>query len=228
MGDPYNTSHDNGYGYATGDGSLNINMNSSNRINAILQQGIISQNTLSPITTSRHDSIHSQSPQISGFPTGQHQAESQPYAAHLTPHVNKIYPYRSEDMARGTSHASHHSSASSGHQYGGSPHFTAHHSFPDIYSPIGIDMQRSQSLYSNNSTIHNQNRPGVSQTCQPSANHYSPGPMDVFSTNPFTTIQYSPPIMSLDNSSSDYHLGRMNRLDSFGNNVDLFGLNSSE
>lgn len=226
MADLYSSGHNDGYGYATGDGSLSVDINNFNGINTFQQQGLLSQDALSPTTRPRNDPANSQlSPHALQSPAGQHQAGIQPRAAQLTPHISNAYPYRSEGMSRGTSHTSLHSSTSSGQQYSGSPHFVPHNSFPNIYSPNGATMQRSRSAYSNTFALNSQQFSLQPQMYQSTVDHYSRDPVDAFATNFSTTVQYSPPIASLDDPTINYDLSGLNNL---GNDVRLFGSGSSE
>ena len=231
MNDPYNTGHGQGYGCATGDRSLSINMNDFDHINAFQQQQTFArQDSFLPRTRPRHDSVNSQaSPHALRLPGGQHQAENQPRGQQSTPHISNAYPCQSMVMSRNTSHTSHQSSTSSGQQYGGGRHFVPHHSFPNIYSPIGADMQRSRSAYSTTSTFHDHQmspQPSMSQRYQLPVNRYSPNPSDELTTNFSVTTQYDLSNSPLDNANIDYHLTGLNGMAYVGD--DVFGINSSE
>ncbi|KAF1361895.1 hypothetical protein EJ07DRAFT_154090 [Lizonia empirigonia] len=202
MGDPYGSGHDQGYVYAAGHGSLS-DMMDSNYYDTSRQQAFVS----SSATTRRHDSVNSQlSPHVSGYLAGQQQAECQPCAMPSTPHNNSTYPYQSELMSRGASHASHLSSNSSGQRYSGSPHFVPHNSFPSTWPPNAIDMQRSRSVFSNTSTLHSQQISPHLQTPQIYQDHTIPCHqelIEVLSTCFSNTTQHLPPSTHMNESAID-------------------------
>jgi hypothetical protein len=225
MDDSYSSNHGHIYGYATGDASLSNNMVNSTSNTFSPQQTFANQDSFSPTARPRHNSDSSQvSPYATHLPVGHHQAEAQPY---LAPHSNNAYAHRSEGMSRGNSHASYHSSTLSGQQFDGSPCSIARNSFATNWSPNGIDMQRSGSLYSNTSTLHSQQLSpnlGVSQARHMSAT-YLPDQMHVSSTGFSVATQESPPIALIDNPLIDYTL---NGIEGFGEDTGIVDLQSSE
>ncbi|KAH6643914.1 hypothetical protein C7974DRAFT_9584 [Boeremia exigua] len=224
MDHPYITGHDQGCDYATGGRRLSINMNNFNNITGFQQQqSFPSQGSPSPLNRSRHDSVNSQmSLQALQLSSGQHQAGSQPCGQQLTPHTGITCPIQSTPMSRGTSHASHHSSTSSSQQYGGDSHLISHHSFPNFYSPLGTNMQRSRSGYSTNSAMQShQTSPQSSapQMYPAPANQYDPhSSIELLADFPIAT-QHSPTNNLLHNFSVDCTLNEPNGIDGFGNGV---------
>lgn len=227
MGDSCNPGYEQGYSFATDDASLVNSMIDTNCLDPFAQQASINQGSLLCRTRSCHDSVNPRlSPRMPRYIAGQHQAENQPCAIQSTPHISGSCPYRSEAMSRATSHASHHSVASSGQQYGGSPHFVPHHSFPNIWSPNEVNMQRSQSAFSHTSQLHNQQlgpHLSIPQKNQLYADSYHPGPMDVFRTGLSNTTHYSSPNSPLDGSVIERFLNNTSDTSTLEYGIDVFG-----
>ena len=109
---PDTAGHFDGFGFSAGSGNDSFNLYHNNYTST-------DEVMFSPVVESRHGSVNSLSSplQLSGFPGVQrYEADLQPDA---TPHFNIGHPYRSTDMSRETSYASHQSSMSSGQQYHG-------------------------------------------------------------------------------------------------------------
>ena len=227
MGDSYNPGYEQGYPFVTNDVSLSNNIIDSNCLDPFPQQASINQDTLLRRTRSSHDSVNSRlSPRMPRYRAGQHQAENQPCTVQSTPLISDACPYRSEVMSRATSHASHQSAASFGQQYGGSPHFVPHHSFPNTWPPNRVDMQRSHSALPKTSPLLSQQldpRFDISQKHQLYADFCHPDPMDVFPTELSNTIHYSPPNTHLDGSVIELPLNHANDMSALEYGIGAFG-----
>ena len=216
MDDPYNTGHGQGSGYAAG---LGINTNTFNPMNTFEQYShCVGQNHLSPIAGSRHDSVNSHtSPHNQHLPDGLYQAEPQPCGQQSTPRNNTAYAVQSATMSRNTSHASNHSSISSGQPYGNSPHFVPHNSFPNIYSPLSAAMQRSRSAYSDISTLYNYRpspQPAVAQSFRVPMDQYSPDASNNHAMSFPSATSYDPVSATVNYAVLDYSLTGVNGMES--------------
>ncbi|KAF3051309.1 hypothetical protein E8E11_004321 [Didymella keratinophila] len=216
MNDPYNTGHGQGSAYAAG---LGINTNTFNPMNGSEQRShCVGQSRLSPNARSRHDSIDSHmSPHNQHLPEGLYQAEPQPCGQQSAPHNNTTYALQSASMSRNASHASNHSSTSSGQQHGNSPHFVPHNSFPSTYSPISAAMQRSSSAYSDSSTLYSHHlgpQTAVAQSFRVPMDQYSP---DALNSHPMRfsfATSYDLASATMDYAALDYHLTGLNGMES--------------
>jgi hypothetical protein len=130
---PDTAGHLNGFGFSAGLGNSGFNPHH----NIYTDEAMFS-----PVVEPQYGSVNSLSPlQLSGF-TGvqRYEADLQPDA---TPHFNIGHPYRSTDMSRETSYASHQSSMSSGQQYHGNQQAQW---YPNDIPLSGTSMRRTVSL----------------------------------------------------------------------------------
>ncbi|OSS49419.1 hypothetical protein B5807_05380 [Epicoccum nigrum] len=137
MDDPPDTAaHFDGFGFSAGSANNGFNLYQYTRPNPT------DEVIFSPVVEPQHGSVNILSPlQFSGLLGVQrYEADLQPDA---TPHFNMGQPYRSTDMSRETSYASHQSSMSSGQQYHGDQQAQWYsHDNP----PSGASMRRTVSL----------------------------------------------------------------------------------
>ncbi|KAJ8111363.1 hypothetical protein OPT61_g6025 [Boeremia exigua] len=221
MADPYDTGHDQGCDYESNN-SFSISVHNYDCTQGFQQQQTFAtQDNISPMTRPRHDSVNSH---VS--PLSLHQAEHQPCALQLTPHMSPVNPRQSVAMSRGTSYASYRSSASSGQQYGGVPQSVSQRSYPNIHSPFGVDMRRSHSAFSANSALHSHPTSplfGVPPLYPPPDNDYSPGASNGFTAGFSTATQTSPMNASVNEAILGYELTGLGEFGHIGSGLFDYG-----